>query len=154
MTPEGEAYLRYVALTRDAILQELDAVGPEGLNWPLVIPETNTMYASAFHASMSVRGWLQVRAAGQTIDRDRDTEFTARGSLDQVRDHWADTVAVSQKVLNGFGPDDYQSPRTMVFLASGTERPGTVRDCVIHALNHINIHLGHIQLARQLWEHR
>ena len=154
MTPEGQAYDQYLAYAGEAILRELEAVGPEGLNWPLGLPETNTMFASAFHASMSVRSWLVVRAAGQTIERDRDAEFQARGGLEQLRDHWAETFAMGRKALDGFREEDYRSPRHLVFLSSGEERAGTVRDCVLHAIEHVNIHLGHIQIARQLWENR
>lgn len=154
MTPEGETYVRYIGVVRDAIFIELNALSDEALNWPLGVPETNTLYMSAFHASMSTRSWVLVRASGGKIERDRDAEFKASGTLKQLRGHWDETVTLSEQVVSKFVDGDFRSPRRMVFLATGTEQEGTVRDCLLHAIEHANIHLGHIQLARQLWEHR
>lgn len=152
MTPEGEAYVRYIAFVRDAIIRELETVPEEALNWPLGVPETNTLYMSAFHASMSVRSWVLTWAGGEKIERDRDAEFKASGTLGQLRSHWDETVALSEKVVERLHDKDYASPRRMVFLSNGAEREGTARDCVLHAIEHANIHLGHIQVAKQLYE--
>lgn len=151
MTAEGEAYVRYITFVRDAILGELETVPPEALNWPLGVPETNTLYISAFHASMSVRSWVLTWAGGEKIERDRDAEFKASGSLEELRSHWAETVTLSARLVDRLRDEDYASPRQMVFLSNGQEREGTVRDCVLHAIEHANIHLGHIQLAKQIY---
>lgn len=152
MTPEGETYVHYIGVVRDAIFHELNTLSDDALNWPLGIPETNTLYMSAFHASMSSRSWVIVRAGGGEIERDRDAEFKASGTLKQLRDHWDETVTLSQQAVSKFKGADFGSPRKMVFLATGAEEDGTVRDCLLHAIEHANIHLGHIQLAKQLYE--
>jgi len=152
VTPEGEAYLRYLAIVRDGMFHELEAVPRGALNWPLRVPETNTLYASAFHASMSARSWIIVRAGRGAIERDRDAEFKASGTLEQLRAHWEETLAMCRPVVNRLVEADYLKFRRMIFQATGLERDGTVRDCLLHAIEHCNIHLGHIQLARQLYE--
>ena len=152
MTLEGETYVHYIELVRNAILHELNTVSDDALNWPLGVPETNTLYVSAFHASMSTRSWVVVRAGGGEIERDRDAEFKASGTLQQLRVHWDETAALAHQVMSNFKEGDFGSPRKMVFLATGAEEEGTVRDCLLHAIEHANIHLGHIQLAKQLYE--
>ena len=154
MTPEGESYCRYLAIVRDAILAELEAVPEEALNWPLGMPETNTLYASALHACMSSRDWIVVRVGGGSIPRDRASEFTAQGRLAELRDRWTETLAQTRHTLDRMVAVDYEAPRVLRFQATGTEREGNVRDCLLHVIEHTNIHLGQIQLGRQLWEHR
>lgn len=154
MTAEGEVYLRYIGTVRDGIFHELEALPPEALNWPLGVPETNTLYMSAFHAAMSTRSWIIARAGGGTIERDRDAEFKASGTLERLRAHWDETIALCGEALERLREEDFTAPRHMVFQATGAEREGTVRDCLIHAIEHSNIHLGHIQLVKQLYENR
>ena len=152
MTPEGESYARYIAYVRDAIVAELEGMTAEALNWRLEMPETNTIYMSAFHASMSMRHWVLTWAGGEKIERDRDAEFRASGSLDQIRNHWNETVELSKQTIGRLTDDDLDSARHMTFLSDGSEREGSARDCLLHAIEHANIHLGHIQLAKQLYE--
>ena len=154
MTPEGESFAQYLSIVRDAIFAELEGLPDEALNRPLGVPETNTIYASAFHACMSSRDWITVRVGGGTIDRDRDSEFWSTGTLAQLRSAWDETLSLTTETLASLSPADFNEARLLHFNATGEERPGTVRDCLLHVVEHANIHLGHIQLARQLWEHR
>ena len=154
MTSEGQSFHQYLTIVGDAIFSELDAMPPEALNWPLGVPETNTLYASAFHACMSSRDWVVVRVGGGRVERDRDSEFGADGSLAELKAHWNTTLQTTRETLEKLSAGDFDAPRLLHFQATGNERPGTVRDCLLHVIEHANIHLGHIQLGRQLWEHR
>ena len=51
MTPEGASYYLYLQTARDGLFKELEALPETALNAPLGVPETNTIYASAFHAA-------------------------------------------------------------------------------------------------------
>ena len=150
MVPEGEQFYKYLVLARDSILRELEAVPPEALNWSLGMPETNTLYASAFHAAGSTSYWMVAYVGGGSMDRDRLAEFRTSGDLASLKVRWQQALDQSSAVLERLSEGDYDAPREVALGPSAQQWP--VRECLLHVLEHVNPHLGHIQLARQLWE--
>lgn len=152
MTPEGEGFLKYILLAQNGILRELEAVSPEALNWPLGVPETNTLYASAFHAASGTDYWVTVYVGGGAQPRNREAEFTTQGDLRSIQARWQQTADNAQTVLQRLAPADYEAMRQV--RLGNTPQSFTVRECLLHVVEHVNLHVGHIQLARQLWEHQ
>lgn len=152
MTGEGALYRSYLEAVRDGIFREVEGLPEEALNGDLGIPETNTLYVSAYHAGSATRYWVAVFIGGGSVERDRAREFQARGTVGDLVALWDDTLRRSGDVLDGLKASDFDAPRR--FIMGSAEREGTVRDGLLHVIEHANIHLGHIQLARQLWEYR
>ena len=150
MTPEGATYQQYIELTRDNILKELEGLPEEALNWQLGIPETNTLYVSAFHAAGTL-AFSTIATVGQgTLERNRDAEFRSSGDLASLKERWRLTVEGSRGVLDKLSAADFNAPRVQIM--GNTRRESTVREVLVNVLTHVNVHLGHIQLAKQLWE--
>ncbi|MSQ28468.1 MAG: DinB family protein [Dehalococcoidia bacterium] len=152
MTPEGASYYLYLQLARDGLFKEMEALPEGALNAPLGVPETNTIYASAFHAASATEYWLGVYVAGGAIDRDRSAEFRSSGDVASLRARWDRCLQTCRKTIEGLAATEYDTIRS-VNLTSGADRY-SVRDCLLHVVEHVNLHLGHIQIARQIWEHR
>lgn len=152
MIPEGEQFYKYLVLARDSILRELEAVPPEALNWPLGMPETNTLYASAFHAASSTNYWVVAYVGGGSMERDRLAEFRTSGDMASLKARWQQTLDQSRVVFERLSEGDYESLREVALGPSAQRWP--VRECLLHVIEHANTHLGHIQLARQLWEQK
>ncbi|MEK7215832.1 MAG: DinB family protein [Chloroflexota bacterium] len=152
MTPEGASYYLFLQTARDGLFKEMEALSEAALNAPLGVPETNTVYASAFHAASATEYWLGVYVAGGAIDRDRSAEFRASGDLASLRARWDRCLQTCREAIDGLTATEYAAIRS-VNLTTGADRY-SVRHCLLHVVEHVNLHLGHIQIARQIWEHR
>ena len=123
------------------------------LNKRLDLPESNTLFVLATHLAGAGEFWSLELAAGRKVVRDRAAEFSASGTFADLEVHfrrWTDAVretlgplpdAVLDEVRQG-PPNSY----------AGVLPPGqmTARECLLHAVEHAALHLGHIQLTRQL----
>lgn len=139
--------------TQDALLAEmvkiLEAMGVEGMNWTISLPEVNSAYAIATHATASQYWWIRENLHGETIDRDRPAEFTARAAdLGALKAEMARVQAVTRAIFAGLGPEDLTAERVV------RGKSVSVEWIVLHVIEHTAIHLGHLQLTQQLWEGR
>jgi uncharacterized damage-inducible protein DinB len=138
------------------VLAQLQDLSDEELNRPLTLPETNTLYALATHMVGAGEFWVLAVAGGRTIPRDRPAEFRATGSYSDLTARYERWLAGVHEVLDALVPArmeervDVNRYRS-VPLASAQEV--SVREALLHALEHSALHLGHIQLTRQLLGH-
>lgn len=119
----------------------------EALNWRPG-PETNSLAVLVAH-TWGAAQMHTARASGTEIERDRDAEF--RVVLNEVQcvallDAACPRVA---GFVTAIAPGTYGDIRRDT---EGEEL--TVADCLIHALEHTQEHLGQAYLTRQLWEQR
>lgn len=138
-------------LGRDALAQ-LDGIPDRLLNRPLPLPETNTLFALASHLVGAGEFWTLTLVGGQAIPRDRAAEFHATGTVDDLRARYDRWLAQLRTVCDDLAPEDMDR----VIADPAARRPWmgnapfTVRDSLLHALEHTALHLGHIQLTRQI----
>ena len=119
----------------------------EALNWRPGL-ETNSLAVLVAH-TWGAAQMHTARASGTEIARDRDAEF--RVVLNEAQciallDAAAPRVAGFVAAIE---PGSYEDARRD---SEGEEI--TVADCLIHALEHTQEHLGQAYLTRQLWEQR
>ena len=152
MTPEGAAFQKYIESARNAIMAELQDLPEEALNWDLGIPETNSLFVSAFHPAGSINYFLVALIGGGTLARDRDAEFRAAGDLATLTERWQEVVGNSRRELEKLSAEDFGSKR--IPMMGGAGQDWSVRECLLRIIEHANTHLGHIQLAKQLWQDR
>ena len=141
----------------DDIFVQLDGIPEDDLNsW---IPrdgmrDVNTFYALAVHTLGAGEFWVLEAAGGRPVDRNRTAEFSATGTIAQLRDRYDRWLEATADVFDTI--DD-------ATLASVYHRPDspergmwaisrTRAECIAHAMEHTGIHLGHLQLQRQLWD--
>ncbi|HEY7347069.1 MAG TPA: DinB family protein [Ktedonobacterales bacterium] len=133
------------------VLQSLRAVPEPLLNQPLALPETNTLFALATHLVGAGEKWVLVEAGGRTIPRDRAAEFHATGTLSELTARYERWIAGCHEVLDNL-PDAEMERVVESAFTSWFEHlinPPTVRDCLLHAVEHSALHQGHIQLTCQ-----
>jgi DinB superfamily len=119
----------------------------EALNWRPG-PETNSLAVLVAH-TWGAAQMHTARASGTEIARDRDAEFCVvlnEAECIALLDAAAPRVAGFVAAIK---PGSYGDAR---FDTEGEEL--TVADCLIHALEHTQEHLGQAYLTRQLWEQR
>jgi hypothetical protein len=100
----------------------------------------------AAHVAGSQVYWLKEIISRQPIQRDRDAEFATQGV--RAEDLMANLDAVgrvAEEVLSSFGEAQLDEGRKY------RDRQITVRWGILHIIEHVCQHLGHMQLTRQLW---
>lgn len=89
--------------------------------------------------------------SGDPAPRDRAAEFRATGNTTEaLRKRLDDTLAYARRALETLTLQDLEQERT-------SPRDGgkfSMSWALLHALEHTAIHLGHVQLTRELWEQR
>ena len=133
----------------DAMRRAVVGAPPELLNWRPAGDDTNPIAVLAVHALGSTRWWLSIAIKGTVPQRDRAAEFrTEVSSADELLSI-VDPVATDCRAHLEFG--DVLDPGT-----SRTDpRDGTTVTAawaLIHAVEHLQEHVAHAELTRQVWE--
>ena len=114
-------------------------------------PEMNSLAVLAVHVAGAERYWIGDMVGGDPSRWDRAAEFHTRG-VDAAALHarLAAALAHSQSALEKLTLADREA--TVVSPRDG--RAFTGAWCLAHALEHTALHLGQMQITRQLWEQR
>ena len=111
--------------------------------------DMNTFAAIAIHV-VSAGEFMTLHAVGDAAsNRVREGEFSATGSLAEIRERYDRWLADVHHLLDGLTEADLDrdssEPRYV-------ERGWKVAEILLHALDHTALHVGHLQIQRQLWE--
>lgn len=133
-----------------ALLQTIEGLPPAALDW-VPGPEMNSLSVLATHVAGSTRYWIGDVAAQDPSGRDREAEFRTHGLEAAVLEaRLAGSLEHSQRVLEGLTLSDLEALR----VSPRDGRQFSAAWCLAHALEHTALHLGHMQLTRQLWDER
>jgi uncharacterized damage-inducible protein DinB len=144
-------YIEYVDLLEqrhNEILEALEGLPPDALDWSPG-PDMNSISVLVFHLSGAERYWIGDVAAQDPKERDRDAEFRSRDvGMDVLKKRLEGNLEYARNALEKFTIQDLEMTRT----SARDGRSFTVAWALLHALEHTTLHLGQIQLTRQLWE--
>ena len=137
-------------LVADDVIRELEDVSEEVLNWPIDVPEANSLFAIATHLMAAGERWTIGAIGGRPRARDRDAEFRATGHLEDLRDRHIAWMTTMHEILDQL-PDEELRRSTGVPPYRGDlgVEEMTVAHALAHAVDHTGIHLGHIQVTKQ-----
>lgn len=141
---------RLNALHADAAAA-LDVLPQAALDWSPG-PEMNSLSVLAAHIEGSERYWIGHVAGQEPSDRDRDAEFRTQGiSAAALAESLDEVLADSRRVLERLSPADLGEKRQS---ARHPDREYTSAWAILHSLEHTAMHVGHMQIVRQLWDQR
>ncbi|NWG17765.1 MAG: DinB family protein [Chloroflexi bacterium] len=148
MHPFFADYLeRLTTLHRD-IERAISGLTPAALDWTPA-PDTNSITVLVTHTAGAERYWIGDLAAQMSSSRDREAEFHTKGLNEAaLKQRLAQADDFARQALDGLTLADLDTERR----SPRNERTFTVSWALLHALEHTALHLGHIQLTRQLWE--
>jgi uncharacterized damage-inducible protein DinB len=138
-------------IARNALAQFRD-ISDVDLNSPLELPESNTAFVLATHLIGSAEYWVLELAGERDVQRDRPSEFRATGTGAELAARYERWLAAMQELL--YTLPDERLDQTVSLSAryhpTLDEAPMTVRDALLHAVEHCALHQGHLELTRQL----
>jgi uncharacterized damage-inducible protein DinB len=129
------------------LLKAVDGLPAEALDW---VPgaEMNSINVLVVHLAGAEKFWIGAVALGEPTDRVREEEFQAHGlTAEELKQRLAAADEYARQALPRFTLADLETVRK----SPRNEKTFTVGWCLLHALEHSALHLGHIQLTRQLW---
>ena len=111
--------------------------------------ETNPLAVIATHALASTRSWLSLATGAPLPPRDRPAEF--RAVADDGFASWIDArISECLDLLNEGVTFDPAREGTAPWRSQGADEPVTAAWALLHALSHLNEHVGHAHLTRDL----
>jgi hypothetical protein len=150
MEPFFTDYLERLHDLHEDFIAAFDDLPDEALDW---IPgdDMNSFCILVVHTVGSARFWIGDVALGEPSNRDRDSEFKARGlSNTELKARFAALEAYVAGALARVTVADLAAIRPI----PGRDAQTTVGWGLLHALEHTGLHTGHAQITRQLWEQR
>jgi len=152
MKPEIETYGKYIGKQIEEILAVLNGLSEEQLNRRPDLPGANSGFVIATHVFGNARAWILGIACGQPLRRDRPGEFVSRGTYDELEKAagaLSDETNAALAQLDASTLGDRLSP-TQELWGEGEAHQITRREALAHVLEHASMHLGQIQLSRDL----
>ena len=159
MDGEIRNYADFINGLLDKAKGHLDGLSREALNWRPLDGETNSVAAIAAHMCGVTIWWMVQGLTGEEVGRDRDGEFRAvvddegmitfwgeRATLPSVIDRAQSAV---ESTSEGLQADALEDVITMPRMA-----PCTKRWAIVHTIDELAQHLGHMELTMQLWTDR
>ncbi|HJW84787.1 MAG TPA: DinB family protein [Anaerolineae bacterium] len=150
MMPMLQDYFDRLLFLHVDLRRAIEGLPPDALDWSPG-PQINSIAVLAVHTAGAERYWIGDVIGQDPSGRVREAEFQARGlaaaeliaRLDAALSH-------SQSVIDRLTLADLDMKRT----SPRDRREVSVAWALTHTLEHTAIHLGHMQLMRQLWEQR
>ena len=141
-------YLNIMQDNHNEIIEAIEGLSSAALDWTPG-PDMNSISVLIFHLTGAERYWIGDVAAQDPKERDRDAEFRVRGvDIAILKKRLDDNLDYARSMLSNFRLEDLEARR----VSSRDGQTHTVAWALLHALEHTAVHLGQIQLTRQLWE--
>jgi uncharacterized damage-inducible protein DinB len=132
------------------LARAINGLPAEALDW-VPGPEMNSISILVVHLVGAESYWIGAVALGEPTDRVREEEFAVKGlGTDELKRRLTAAELYARNALARFSLPDLEAIRK----SPRNEKTFSVGWCLAHALEHTALHLGQIQLTRQLWDQK
>jgi len=150
MIKEIQGYLTTMNELRDQMKSVLEGLPEEALDWRPIEGEgelaTNSLGVIVTHSAGSGMYLIKEVIGGQPAHRDREAEFaTRRVNASTLKARLDGAGKIVEEVLSPLKESQMEEDRKY------RDRTAKVRWIILHVIEHLAQHLGHMQLTRQLW---
>lgn len=143
---ELAAFTGFICRSIDRLVDCLDGLDEEGLNWRPPADGANSLMVLATHTLANAEENILGTLCGRSIPRSHAAEFAARAeSAPDVRGHWLHLREQIVSVLAAMGAEDLERER-----AHPRRGNLTGREILIIVARHAAEHLGQAELTRDL----
>jgi hypothetical protein len=144
------AYMARLTALHQAMDETIAGLLPEALAWSPG-PEMNSIAVLAVHVAGAERYLIGELVGGEPSGRNRAAEFETRGGeAAELRARLATTLVHARSVLERLSVEELER----LVYSPQHEQTFSVAYALLRALDHTAEHVGHMQMARQLWEQR
>jgi hypothetical protein len=152
MNPELQAYAESIADRLEQICGVVTTMTPAQLN-RTPAEGANSAWVLATHTVGNARAWILGIACGRDVRRDRPAEFASSG--EDAAALVADArrcIAEVNDALAALDPARLGVRMTppQELWGEGSPRDTSVREAIIQVIEHASLHLGHLQLTRDI----
>jgi len=148
--PFFETYFDRLQMLHADIHRVFDGLPQEAIDWSPG-DGMNSLAVLVTHTAGAMRYWIGTVAGQDQSERDRDSEFRTKDDDAAALGARIDAALVhSRTILGTLTLADLDAKR----IAPRDGRVYTVAWALMHALEHTAIHVGHMQMAWQLWDQR
>jgi uncharacterized damage-inducible protein DinB len=148
LNPFFSDYLKSLEELHNDIRSAIKNLPPEALDWTIG-KDMNSLNILVIHLIGAERYWIGDVIAGDVSGRDRESEFATRGLTEaELVQKLGDIEKYVQKRLEDLPLQALEEKR----ISPRNGREVSVGWAVCHAMKHTALHVGHIQVTRQLWE--
>lgn len=157
MNPFSDAILAQFGKLLDQVLETMQGMPEDALaNWRTsqAHGDISTMYGLATHIAGAGEYWTLQAVGGRELNRQRLQEFEARGSIEAISDRYSVWMTELAELLGRLTDDDLRS----IYVREANPVQGvsaltlSKAAAILHAFDHTALHLGHMQVQRQLWD--
>jgi len=152
MDAEIETYSHQIRSLLERIGACLAPLSQAQLNWRPSHEGANSAYVIAAHVLGNARAWVLGIACGEPVRRDRPAEFRAAGSYRELEAQARRLAEEIEEALEDLPASSLG--RRFVPLqelwGEGVAHEISVREALLHVVEHASIHLGQIQITRDL----
>ena len=159
MDAEIKGYADFIDELLEKAGQHAAALSAEAANWEPLDADTNSVGAIAAHICGVVRWWVVQGLTGRDVGRQRDTEFSARVDANGEINFWgarrplaaviSETRSLASDILANLDPAALTE-----LSAVDTLGPRLNRWALVHTIDELSQHVGHMELTIQLWNAR
>jgi hypothetical protein len=146
MTIAPEAFLPFIDEALDGMVGIAEVLGDERVNRRPDLPDTNSPYAILTHCVGMATYWVGTVLCGRPTTRDRDSEFRARGTLEEIRQA---VTALKQQIREDIKQVRGNRPVGHLDL-HGNTRYHTQGDVLLHCYTELAQHHGQMELTRDI----
>jgi uncharacterized damage-inducible protein DinB len=153
MDAEMQSLSRQIRSILERVSACLEGLSEAQLNWRPPIDGGNSVYVIATHTLGNARAFVLGIACGRPLERARPAEFRASG-----RDAVGPTAQARRlsddidAALAGLSASDLNRrllpPQSL--WGEGEAQEISVREAILHVVEHASIHLGQLQITRDL----
>lgn len=157
MDPEIQGYSEFIDMLLDKAAGHAASLSTNALNWKPLYADTNSVAALCAHMCGVVRWWVQQGLTGQDVGRQRDTEFVATvddsgnlsfwGTSRPIADVISETRSISREILANLDPSALAQQSAVDTLG-----PQLNRWALVHTIDELAQHVGHMELTIQLYD--
>ncbi|MCX6049316.1 MAG: DinB family protein [Chloroflexi bacterium] len=150
MQPIFEAYLDRLEFLHKEVEQALDNLPPAALDWTPG-PDMSSLTVLVIHLAGSEQFRIGDLISRGESDRDRAAEFRSQGlDVAMLKQRLAAVLADSRHTLEKLTMEDLAATR----VSPDTGQTHTAAWLLMQTMMHIALHVGHVQMMRQLWDQR
>ena len=152
MNPEIEAYSRQIQSILERVLASLEGLSEAQINWQPPIDGANSAFVIAAHTLGNARAFVLGIACGRGMGRDRPAEFRASGRYADLAAEAGQLSHEIEAALATLDPSalDKRLVPSQELWGEGEVSEISVREALLHVVEHASIHLGQLHITRDL----